>query len=156
MRIGRFLTVTEVHNYIVDYHQPALFIARNDQSIPNNVVTPISFNDEAYDELGMWNIADPTNIYVPSDAIWTVSIYVALATNTTGFREVYLGGYHLPAMSCWYLATGTHPHSMSKTVVVHISDSAPISLSIYQNSGGALTVQTAQLMMLRHVEVAYP
>lgn len=156
MRIGRFLSVTDVQNYIIQHHQPALLIARNTQSIPNATLTDVIFDTEIYDELDMWAVGDPTNIHTPEDAIWTIVVFLAWAANNTGYRYVQLGGSGLPSVTNEVYAGNLLTDEHGFTHMRHIDATDPTRVIVYQTSGGALTLQTAQLMMLRHVKIAYP
>lgn len=156
MRIGRFLSVTQVQSYIVAYHLPALLLIRNNQVIPNNDFTDISFSGEVYDELDMWTIGEPTKIYTPSDAIWTITVFVAWASDNTGYRSLIIGGLHLPAVSSEFKAVDAAVHEDGFSTVLHVDSSEPVTVRVLQNSGGNLTLTTVSLLMLRHVEMVYP
>lgn len=156
MRIGRFLSVTDVKYYITEYHAPTLLIARDNQSIPNGVNTPISFAYEYYDELNMWAIGDPTNIHTPSDAIWTITIWADWSTNVTGIRRVFLGESQFPYTNKEFVAVNRQYHGHNLAITTHVNALYPVRVYVHQTSGSALNLLSAQILMLRHVIVEYP
>ena len=156
MRIGRFLTVNEVKNYIMDYHAPALCIIAGEQSIPNDVMTKVNFDTELYDLYDMWDISNPDDIYTTSDGIWTILARISWASNPNGYRVAQLGGVVFPAICNQIVAANVLFQENGLVLMTHIDASAPIQLILIQNSGGALNISWAQLIMLKHVDYPYP
>ena len=156
MRIGRFLTVNEVNNYIMDYHAPALCITAGTQSIPNGSTTKVVFNAQIYDLYDMWDVSDPDDIYTKEDGIWTILARITWATNPTGYRIAQIGGTIFPSICNQIVAASVLYQENGLVLMTHIDASYPIQLVLNQNSGGALNISWAQLIMLKHVVFTYP
>ena len=156
MRIGRFLTVTEINNFIMDYHAPALCITAGAQSIPNGAMTKVNFNSEIYDLYGMWDISNPDDIYTQKDGIWTILARITWASNNVGYRIAQIGGTIFPSICNQIVAASVLFQENGLVLMTHIDASFPIQLILVQNSGAPLNISWAQLLMLKHVEFAYP
>lgn len=156
MRIGRFLSITNVDNRIITYHKPSLLLTCSNLVVANNTLTPIPFDTEIYDELGMWAIGDPTNINTPSDAIWTISVFLKWLSHVTGIRYAEFGGIHIPDFSDEVVASDSLTWESTICVVEHIDHAEPFQLIVSQTRGDDLTLLKAQLMMVRQVVMDYP
>lgn len=156
MRIGRFLSVTEVRNYITEYHAPALFLFCSGQIIPNANFTMVEFTAAIYDELGMWTIGDPTKIHTPNDAIWTVGMVATWIPHATGQRWLQLEGTHSPYGHDEFPVASRQIDRHNITSMIHIDASDPTQLEVWQNSGGNLELDNAYVIMVKHVDIAYP
>lgn len=114
MKLGRFISITEVEQTIQQFFEtdwwvaylasviaahnadpsahlgavnvPCLYLTMADQVIPTNVVTPISWGTQVYDAEGFWAAGDPTNINIPlaKKGLYLVSIYLFMANALMG------------------------------------------------------------------------
>jgi trimeric autotransporter adhesin len=111
------------------------------QNIPNNATTALTFEVEDY---------DTGNMFTPGDSFWTIQttgVYLVTAnavfnTNNTGYRRIYLFNNTTPITeSCndYLPLTGTHTR-MSISSVEKFSAGDSISIWVYQNSGGGISL----------------
>lgn len=156
MRIGRFLSVTEINNYIREYHTPSLALEMVGESIPNNVPTPIRWEIEYYDELGLWSPDNPTLITPDEDALWLITLDIIWQVNTSGARIIEMYGQHHPPVSVAIRPYSSYVQSNHLTSLVHVSTLNSKYFVAWQNSGVTLQIQSAQLLIAKQVPVPYP
>lgn len=156
MRIGRFMTVTDVTNVIEEHNTPALCLVSTAQAIANGGFHAISFASEVIDELGMWAIGDPTNIHTPNDALWLAMVRTSWAANVAGRRIVQMGGTLFPS-GCNEIITADNLYDENLLYQMFFVDASnPLQVTVYQNSGGALNNNFVQLILVRLTDIAYP
>ena len=116
------------------------------QSIPDNIETPISWGSAIYNTDGFWSADEPTKIKIPT-GVKRVKLTAGIewTSNTAGYRQVYIkrNGATVAGMP----STLSVPVSGTVTrqnIISAIGE--PVSTSIYfelyvlQNSGVALNV----------------
>jgi hypothetical protein len=108
------------------------------QSIPNNATTVISWDSEVEDAPGWFAPASPTVLTVTEAGFYEVVANLQFATNGTGSRQALLtmGGVTVAAP----VFGAADDASARKQVVgaARLAAGDQVSLSVYQNSGGAL------------------
>jgi hypothetical protein len=117
------------------------------QSIGSGTSTALSFNSERHDSDGFHSTSSNTNrITIPAGmgGKYVISGQVRFAANATGFREVSIrvGGATTIAIQDT-LAVGGVPTILSITTVYELAAGDYVELLAYQNSGGALDVDSS-------------
>jgi hypothetical protein len=108
------------------------------QSIPNNATTAVSWNSEVEDAPGWFAPANLTVLTVTEAGFYEVVANLQFATNGTGSRQALLtmGGVTVAAPTFG----AADDSNVRKQVVgsARLAAGDTVSLSVYQNSGGAL------------------
>lgn len=119
------------------------------QSISNNLVTTINWDNESYDSYGGHsNTVNNTRYVVQIPGFYDVLVSLDWATNATGTREASIikNGVGIPgAFASANAASLSHGLQVSITVQCAVGDY--IEATGYQNSGSGLTVGTGQSVM---------
>jgi hypothetical protein len=145
--------VTNVNNYRVP---PMCLITRTaTQSINNTTDTLIAFTAGATFDTGttdspsdpMFSSGTNTTITIRTAGIYLVSFQVNWAGNNAGVRyaNVRLGGVATSAPAQEVHAGGTANHALNGTIPISLSVGNALTLNVFQSSGGALNVNSAQL-----------
>lgn len=122
----------------------ARVIRITDQTITNNVVTPISFSTETYDlGNGLWAIGNPTKIIAVIAGVYNFTGAIRYAANATGLRSALLRANGTTLFSA---ASEGNPSGTNDTPVVVAGEfllaaGEYVELTAYQNSGGDLIAQ---------------
>jgi len=142
MRIGRFLTVNDVYNYIDTFLGGAPILCLGSgyterPTIPNDQYTSITWDWEYTDNWDLWSPSYPQEINIPEawQGVYEASIFVCWGDSTEGYREVYflsLDRCDSPSVGCPSVAT-------------HLSGlvNGPAwqwEVTVYQNSGAPLEI----------------
>jgi len=170
MRISRFLTITEIKNYLtqifntenypIDALAEALgmyggvvgytVVYNNSFSIPDDSWQNVSFTNASHDTLGMWDIGVPDALFFPVHGLYLVTSFTEFSASTTGIRSIVSqpnGGVYMgniaPAMP-----TGVTSLTTSGLAIVTL-DGYSVGLSVYQNSGGSLTSCKARIAVAK-------
>lgn len=120
------------------------------QSINNTTFTSITFNSEVTDNDGMFS-ASSTDVTIQHDGYYVAVYGIDWATNTTGSRviDILQNAVAIPEGSKELPAGGTGNHKDTGAVVFTATTSDVIRMQVWQNSGGALNVDTARLAVVR-------
>jgi len=153
MRIGRFLTVNEVNNYIVEYQSSALYLTLANQSIPNNTWTYLSWQTEKYDSDGFWIVAKPTEIVIPKSGIYVLYLCIDWFADNDGSRRCDSSLNLNPQIFDMIVPATLQENREEVMGVFYIRDDQPLKWNVYQNSGGALLITSAQILLVRHVDI---
>jgi hypothetical protein len=140
------------HDAILLAQDPPGCIARRTttQSINNTTFTAISFNSEVVDNDSMF-AATSTDITIQHDGYYLAIYGIDWATNTTGTRVINIlqNAVAIPEGSKELPAGGTGNHRDTGCVAFTAVTSDVIRMEVWQNSGGALNVDTARLAVVR-------
>jgi len=121
------------------------------QSIPNNVATPITFASMSIDQFGAWNPATPTRLTFPSTGWYTGVLHVKWADAAGGKRvldtringTIYVGGISAEA-------TTNHPGPDSLGTFIYFATRGDyVELAVFQNQGGAVNVTSAVMTITK-------
>lgn len=122
-------------------HYVKLFLDNN-QSIPNNTDTAITWTDEAFQVGTIWSAANPTRLTAPVTGKYLVMVNVEWRSNSANLRSVNItrsaggaGQYDLKSQG----ASGSKSN-ISAQLVVSLTAAQFLTIRVFQSSGGALTV----------------
>lgn len=109
------------------------------QSIPNNVDTPVSFSSTIFDTDTMWNIANPTRLTINTGGLYLLGVTGIMDPNATGIREY---SFRVNGLTTIDFTDKTQP---SPTYFSHVypwplQSSDYIEIMIRQTSGVALNL----------------
>jgi hypothetical protein len=140
------------HDAILLAQDPPGCIARRTttQSINNTTFTSISFNIETVDNDSMF-AATSTDITIQHDGYYLAVYGIDWATSTVGTRVINIlqNAVAIPEGSKELPAGGTGNHRDTGSVVFTAVSTDVIRMEVWQNSGGALNVDTARLAVVR-------
>jgi hypothetical protein len=111
------------------------------QSINDSAWTDVSFDVEVKDTGGFFGGISTTRFTVPTDGFYLLMGQVSFDVNATGIRllRLYLNGASQIARHSHGPASGvSHNLMVAKMTVLSAADY--VTLSVYQNSGGALNL----------------
>jgi hypothetical protein len=117
----------------------------SDQSIPNTTWTPISFSSVRYDNNSLFSSGDPTKLTCKRAGKYLIIGQVGFYPNATGYRTagIFVNGTAPPAS----IAVGNIPGQvvsvgpdLTLSTIYSLSIGDYVTLSVWQNSGGALSV----------------
>lgn len=115
-------------------------------SIPNTTVTSLTFNTETYDTDAFHSTSSNTDrITIPAGkaGYYLINYNINYAANATGFRNNAIklnGGSTIDAVA-YIKGFSDDANSLAGTTVYYLSVADYVSLSTYQNSGGALNTE---------------
>lgn len=113
------------------------------QSINNNTQTLISFSDEVFDNNSYWAAGSPTVINLPTTGFYRLTGSVTWKADGTGDRAVYIGPTAI--LVAYQNAVGGITTTQSFDYVIETeSNSVSTYMWVWQNSGGALDVNSAR------------
>lgn len=119
-----------------------------DQSIPNAAWTALSFDTEAIDTGGFWDIANPTRFTATEDGFYAISAQALFTdgSNVTGVRQIAIrqnGTNFLKTHA--YRPTGDIAYSFTTMLVelsfIYLASGDFLEICVFQGSGGALPVR---------------
>lgn len=116
------------------------------QSIPNNVLTALSFQATSYDTNAFHSsFVNPSRLTVPSDGTYMISATGRWAENAVGTRQmsIFIGGTAVGFGIATDIkspsgASGSCAHSIG--IPLQMSAGSYVEIYVYQNSGGALNM----------------
>lgn len=127
------------------------------QTIPNNQVTDVEFDQVDLDLLGGWNPAQPTRWTPPVPGWWHVSVRAVFATNSTSRRGVWAylnSGPGFCGASVQAAGTGsTQCGGTGSTPANGTGDF--IAMRVLQNSGGNLNLSAESTDQGSTMEIFY-
>lgn len=114
-------------------------------SIPHNADTLLTFNSEDFDTDTMHSaVTNPGRITFTTAGTYLIGVHLVFATNATGIRNFTLshstGG---PLVSETKTAQGSFATTLSTTTLFAAAAGTFVSLTAYQNSGGALDINSS-------------
>lgn len=113
------------------------------QSIPNATYQAISFDTEDYDGHNYADVgAQPTRLTVPTTGLYVINARLSFASNTTGFRGLYVrvnGTTYL--MGSNQAAVNGDRTIISVCGMQNLLAGEYVEVMAYQNSGGALNAE---------------
>lgn len=113
------------------------------QSIPDSTWTAVSFNTQTKVVGGLW---DGTYFRAPSSGWYIVTGSIRFASNATGMRaaRVYKGAsIYSTVVNAEAVAIAGQVSVHSFSTLVYLDKGETVSLQVYQTSGGALNIETA-------------
>lgn len=117
-----------------------------DQSINNNSVTDMSWTVETSDRRAL-SSGTVTSFTVPTGygGVWDVKAWARFAANATGLRILVIdvGGTTLVEDRRIAIVTASQPTSLLCAGTVLLADAAVVKVTVFQNSGGALAIDTS-------------
>lgn len=128
-----------------DMHQPRCEVSRVAvQSIPNNAWTAVDWTADV--DLGAMhdNVTANSNVYVRRDGNYRSTWGVVFAANATGQRGVRIlkDGSVIPGTTVLVNAASAGETALSTSWPLEMSTGANLRIEVFQNSGGALNLQT--------------
>lgn len=117
----------------------------SNQSIPNNTLTAITFNKERYDPFQMHSINTNTGrIVLPKNGRYIVGACIEFDGHATGNRQVSirLNGATVICKVTHEPCAGNIDDVLNLNCVYEFRPSDYIEVMVFQNSGGALNVQS--------------
>jgi hypothetical protein len=111
------------------------------QSIPNSVVTEVSFDSVEFDSDNMYNTANPTRITIPSDGVYQIVAQIIYSHQGTGLRAAYIelnGSIILSGQSS--VANGMNNWWINLGSINKLQKGDYVELHTFQSSGGVLDV----------------
>lgn len=117
-----------------------LRVTKSNASIPNGANTKFTFDTVNVDDLEI--AALPTDTITLTAGMWHLIGRTSFAANSTGVRSTFLNGTDGTTSTQTASAGAGDPtiHSLGGYLNVEDDTTAEVSLSVYQTSGGALTV----------------
>lgn len=118
-----------------------------DQSIPNSTNTVIIFDTEDFDNDTMWEgVTNPQNITIRTAGIYLINaeVHWETALGSNFYRIIYINhsGDGILSQSLFYGSTvGTLRLYMPTSVVYSCAIGDVLTLSVYQNTGGAIDAE---------------
>lgn len=120
------------------------------QSIPDATLTDLTFNQTSYDPYNMHDAAgSATTIIIPKggEGEYSIGASVAFASSAVGTRSlaININGVgivrrNVPA----FAGTGGFSLCIDLALDYHLNDGDTVGASVYQSSGGALTMRAAE------------
>lgn len=147
--VGELLTAAKLNTDLRDglnfLLSPPLAVLRlsADITISNNSVTGVSWNSEAIDrDGGHDNVTNPTRYTAQTAGWYDVGIAIAWFTNTTGQRQIIIGG-NVSAGLAGNVAPGSASGTLTymsaaRTHFLNVGDY--VYAEVWQNSGGSLNI----------------
>ena len=113
------------------------------QNIPNASSTPVVWDSDLSDPKG-WhdNAANPERITPGAVGVYLVSVYTVWAGNVTGVRRTVVTPSNGPGVEA-YAPTDLNTGPVVETYQFRLGAADYISVSVFQNSGGALNLSAA-------------
>ena len=128
---------------LVDVEKQPCCIARRAValSIPNNVVTAVTFDTEEFDNDGCFT-ASSTNVTVKTAGVYSISATCSFAINATGvrFMDVLVNGTKVNGAYSFTAGAG-NPTTLTATCLRLCAVNDIVTMTAYQTSGGALNVE---------------
>jgi hypothetical protein len=109
-------------------------------SIPSGVQTVVPFQSVLYDDVGAWDVANPTRLTAPSAGLYLITARVAWPSDTAGSRRaVIFSPAFFPYAQNWASAfsTTTLPVVQECVDVRKLSAGDILELYVFQDSGTA-------------------
>jgi hypothetical protein len=113
------------------------------QSINNSSYTPVSFSSATFDTDSYWSAGAPTKLTLPA-GFFLIRGHIAWAIDATNLREskIYLNGSPISRSSNVKQAVSGVSSTNTSFLLIELSSSVYIELNAWQNSGGALNVNS--------------
>lgn len=112
------------------------------QSIPNNVLTPITWDTIVINDyvLPLFSLGAPTLITLTEPGFYSVSAHVSFAANASGYRQIRIefSGTAVTAQSLNNLGASVGIDLNIGANVYSSTTTDTIRVTVFQNSGGAL------------------
>lgn len=128
-------------------NQPYIYVSRGSvQNVNNASQTTITF-DVLERSSGGASLTSSTNLIAPVDGLYLITARITFASNATGYRKMFIlkGGSNLFVGASAAANGDTTESQCSGVAYLNASDS--IRFDVYQNSGGALNVGSAAVLM---------
>jgi hypothetical protein len=116
------------------------------QSINDITWTAISFDTTVWDTDSIYDFATyPTRLTVRTGGIYIITGFGQWASNGTGQRwmRIYLNGTNEIAKVSTIMTGTAYTHAHSVSIVYSLIQGDYVELSVYQNSGGALNMNSS-------------
>lgn len=116
------------------------------QSIPNNVLTALSWDTVIENAFGMWSAGTPTRITSAVNGLYVISANIEWAVNGVGHRDVGIrkNGTIIAARQLWMASTsGSATFQATATFQFLLAPGDYFEVVVSQTSGGALDVTGA-------------
>lgn len=111
-----------------------------DQTIASDTGVKISYSNERWDTDSMWDVSDPTKVYINTAGVYNITSQVFWSTtSTTGIRSSTILINNQVYAS--YLSTAGSVPYQTTTTMYNLSDGDYIEILVYQNSGGNLDLR---------------
>lgn len=114
------------------------------QAIPHNVWTILAFNQERYDTDTIHdNVVNNSRLTCKTPGVYVITFVFSWVANATGWRLAYfyLNASTYIAIVAWD-AVATDQTRMSMTTIYKLALNDFVEAGVYQNSGGALNVNS--------------
>lgn len=116
------------------------------QSVPNNVVTALTWDAESYDPMGMHSLSTNTDqIVVPYNGIYDIKANVSFGNNTTGRRGLRLtvNGTLLPGANNLIPASPTGDTTVPVSATTYLVAGDIVRAAAFQDTGAGLNLSPA-------------
>lgn len=125
-------------------------------SIPNNIVTAITYVNEEYDSDNLWVVGTPDTLTIPPGGagLWRFILNAQFAINATGARHLSItqngtikGSFNNAGNAAWYVGG-----CVVAEFICVVGDA--IKTLAYQTSGGALNLDNAYPITFSGIQLA--
>lgn len=117
---------------------PICILEGSAQSLNNESLTNLAFDTELLDNLGMWAIGAPTELYIPFSGQYHITAGVYFASNAVGDRRIEMGGDFLHSLVVFKSAAVGGNNTLILSGDVHALGEGKMYLKAWQSSTGAL------------------
>lgn len=113
------------------------------QSIPNATLTEVAWTSESFDNAGLHSLVTNTGRVTTTVAgKYLLMVTVNFAANATGFRDLVLNVSGSQALSMETAPSASAATGMQLNGLVSVTAGQYFTVSVYQNSGGALDLSS--------------
>lgn len=128
---------------------PVSYLYAAQQSIANEGLHAITWTLANPDNLGAWAVGDPTKINIVTTGVYEMHFFCTFATNEIGRRGVIFVGGGNPPLERYEVACLGHSTRITLSGSNRITSTGTFQIKVHQNSGGALNLEDAYLLLIR-------
>ena len=152
---GEVLTASDTNTYLNNYDAAAAVQLTSNLSVANGADTVITWSSSVYDNDTMFAAGTPNRLTIKTAGIYVVTATLTWAANSTNERISWIQKNNDASVrwgnrrgGAW---TGQTEYSIAAQITCAVNDY--IQIGVYQNSGGALVLNSAATSRTR-MEVA--
>lgn len=112
-----------------------------DQTIANNTDVRISYSNERWDTDSMWDVSDPTKVYINTAGVYNITSQVLWKTTSTNGVRISAILINNQIYAAYDSKAGSTPYQ-NITTMYNLSADDYVEILVYQTSGGNLDLQS--------------
>jgi len=112
-----------------------------DQTIANNTGVRISYSNERWDTDSMWDVSDPTKVYINTAGVYNITSQVLWKTTSTNGERISAILINNQIYAAYDSKAGSTPFQ-TITTMYNLSADDYVEILVYQTSGGNLDLQS--------------